>query len=166
MIRPETAQDIGAIHELLVLAFHDATEADLVDRLRASQRLTLAMVAHDEEELVGYVAYSPVTLNGEATKGVGLAPLAVRPTHQHLGFGGDLIRTSLSACCDLGIEFVVVLGEPGYYRRFGFQPASTFDLTSEYHAGDAFMAVELKPEALAGLSGEVRYAPEFAGLSN
>ena len=165
MIRPEQPDDIGKIHELLVNAFDDAAEAELVNHLRSASRLSPSMVACDEQELVGYIGYSPVTINGKASSGLGLAPLAVSPSYQHLGFGGDLIRASLEACREAGATFVVVLGDPGYYRRFGFEPASNFGLTSEYDAGDAFMALELVPESLQNTSGNVGYAPEFAELS-
>lgn len=165
MIRAERPEDETGIQALLRVAFDDGTEAELVSRLRAANRLTLSRVALDDEESVGYIAYSPVTVDEAASQGVGLAPLAVRPSHQHLGFGGDLINSSLDACRAIGVSFVVVLGEPGYYRRFGFQPASEFGLSSEYNAGDAFMALELSPGSLAEVSGLVRYAPEFSGLS-
>ncbi len=85
-------------------------------------------------------------------RAMGLAPLAVLRGHERHRLGS------------LGADFAVVLGHPRYYSRFGFRPASGFGLDSDYNAGDAFMALELRSGALAGVRGRVRYAAEFAGV--
>ena len=83
-------------------------------------------MAEDESGIIGYIAFSPVRVEGthEPTPGVGLAPVAVLPEYQRQGVGSRLIREGLSACKQTGFSFVVVLGEPTYYHRFGFEPAS------------------------------------------
>jgi putative acetyltransferase len=66
------------------------------------------------------------------------------------------------ACRQQGCAFVVVLGHPGYYPRFGFRHARATGLTNEYGADEAFMVLEFQPDALPAEGGLVRYGPEFA----
>ena len=84
------------------------------------------------------------------------------PSHQRRGIGGELIRAGIAACRDLGCGFVVLLGHPEYYPRFGFQRASQFGLSNEYDADEAFMVLELRRSALPAAGGLVKYAAEFA----
>jgi len=165
MIQPETQTDIPSVRAVHSAAFPGTAEADLVDALRANYHLVVSVVASDESQLVGHVAFSPVTIEGVELVGVGLAPVAVLPSHQGRGFGGQLIRAGLDACRELGIDYVVVLGHPTYYPRFGFTPASAFSLENEYGAGDEFMVIELTPKCLAGHSGLVQYGDEFRALA-
>jgi len=158
--RPEHAADVPAIRGILESAFPSPAEARLVDALRAAGRLTLSVVACDDASIVGHVAFSPVTA-GAAT-GLGLAPMAVLPAHQNRGIGALLVREGLASCAQLGCGFVVVLGEPEYYGRFGFERASGRGLDNEYGADEAFMVLELRPGALPAEGGLVRYAQEFA----
>ncbi len=162
-IRPEQLADIAAIHAVHVAAFPTDAEARLVDRLRDSGSARLSLVAEVAGQIVGHVLFSPVTVGGKSVAGAqGLAPVAVVPSRQRQGIGGALIRGGLDACRQLGCGFVVLLGHPEYYPRFGFQRASTFGLTSEYAADEAFMVLELRPLAIPAGGGPVRYRPEFA----
>jgi putative acetyltransferase len=162
-IRPEASGDLPAIHAVHAASFPTRAEADLVDALRAAGRLRVSLVAADGDAIVGHVAFSPVTLPG-TTDGVGLGPLAVVPTHRRRGIGGQLVRAGLAACAESGDGFVVVLGDPDYYGRFGFEAASARELTGEYGGGDAFQAQELRTGAIPSAGGLVRYAPEFAAV--
>ncbi|MGA2489963.1 MAG: N-acetyltransferase, partial [Anaerolineales bacterium] len=91
----------------------------------------------------------------------GLGPIAVLPECQQTGIGSQLVRRGLELCCQQGFDFIVLLGDPHYYSRFGFRPASGFGLSSDYGDGDEFQVLELRPGVLAGLSGRVKYIPEF-----
>jgi putative acetyltransferase len=102
-----------------------------------------------------------VTLGGVPI-GLGLAPLAVLPTVAGRGIGAALVRAGLAACAQRAAGLIVVLGDPAYYARFGFTPASTFALRDEYGGGDAFQAIELTPGAAPAGGGLVRYGKEFA----
>ena len=162
-IRPETPADREAVHALNTAAFGQPDEADLVDRLREQARPYLALVAEDAGEIVGHIAFSPVTVEG-ATEVLGLAPMAVHPDRQRSGIGSALVRAGLRACAEADGVAVVVLGHPAYYPRFGFAPAHTFGLACAYDAPtEAFMALELTPGALAAATGVVHYHPAFAG---
>lgn len=160
--RPEHASDVTAIRAILESAFPTAAEARLVDALRSSGRLTVSLVAADGAECVGHIAFSPVTVGGAT--GLGLGPVAVLPSHQGKGVGALLVREGLATCAQLDAGFVVVLGEPEYYGRFGFTRASEAGLDNEFGVDEAFMVLELRAGSLPEGGGLVRYAPEFALL--
>lgn len=162
-IGPERPEDREAIHRLIASAFPTEAEADLVDRLRAEGALTISLVARDADGgVVGHVGFSPVTVEGSPSAGVGLAPLAVAPGAQGRGTGGRLVAAGLDACRAAGLGFAVVLGSPAYYGRFGFGPASRHGLDSIYGAGDAFMVAALRPGGIPAPGGLVRFGPAFA----
>lgn len=137
VIRPETPHDAAAIHALLVACFPTDAEARLVDELRAAQRLWVSYVAEVDGQVVGHVAFSPVS-TASGAMGVGLAPLAVLQTHRRRGVAADLVTAGLAACRALNCRWSVVLGDPAYYARFGYQTASQFGLSDEYVGGGAF----------------------------
>lgn len=164
MIRPERPEDHGAIRELHREAFGGGAEADLVDALRNDGHATISLVAEWRGNVVGHILFSPVKTSGTAHPPVlGLAPLAVLPSHQRLGLGSKLVREGLLAAMDLGASAVIVLGDPAYYGRFGFSSASARGLTSAFADGhpEAFQAVELVEGGLDGRRGPVTYAPAF-----
>lgn len=161
-LRPEDAADREAIRTVHTKSFPTADEANLVDALRAAGHLTISLVAEEHGEVVGHVAFSPVTVGD--VEGIGLAPVAVLPAFRRRGIADQLIRAGLSRCEGWG--FVVVLGDPAYYRRFGFEPAARWKLRDEYGGGDASQAMELRAGAIPDGGGLVRYAPEFAALGS
>lgn len=165
-IRLESAADVSAIRAVNLAAFETALEADLVAALRAEAAPLISMVAEDGPAIVGHILFSPVTLDSDpALQIAGLAPMAVIPARQRQGIGSLLVRQGLEQCRRAGFSACVVLGHAEYYPRFGFAPASRFDLRSEYDVpDDVFMAMELMPGALARTSGTVRYHKVFAGL--
>jgi putative acetyltransferase len=160
-IRPEQSGDAPAVRRVHESAFPTPVEANLVDALRASGDLWLSLVAVDSWEVVGHIAFSPVTVDGVASSGMGLAPVAVHPDRQRQGVGSRLTMEGLAECRSSSLGFVVVLGSPAYYGRFGFRPASEYGLTSIYGAGDAFQVLETRPGGLPSSGGLVRYAPAF-----
>jgi putative acetyltransferase len=160
-VRPESPGDIGAIRAVNLAAFETSLEADLVDALRAQASPVVSLVAEQGGTIVGHILFSPVTLadHPEARIG-GLAPMAVAPQTQRRGIGSALVRAGLDACAMF--DAVVVLGHADFYPRFGFVPASRFGLRCEYDVPDeVFMAHELRPGALAGKRGTIRYHPAF-----
>ena len=163
MIRSEREEDIPAIHAVNREAFPTDAEARLVDALREANRLFVSLVAEIDGGVVGHIAFSPVSLDSAPglVGGVGLGPLAVLPDWQGRGVGSRLVRNGLAECTRLGYAYVVLLGAPGYYHRFGFSPASGFGLGNEYGAGDEFMALALREGRLPELPGIVHYSPEF-----
>jgi putative acetyltransferase len=161
IVRPERPRDIDAIRAVHDAAFGGAAEGRLVDALRAAGKLVVSLVAESDGEAVGHIGFSPVT-SAAAARGFGLAPLAVRPDAQRRGIGGKLVVEGLAAIARSGAEFVVVLGDPRYYGRFGFNTTAAHGLCDEFRGGDAFQVIELRPGAIPPGVGLVRYAPEFA----
>ena len=163
IVRPEQPGDIPEIRTLLASCFPTNGEARLVDALRGAARLPVSLVADVGGVIVGHVAFSPVS-SAKGAKGVGLGPIAVAGQHRRQGIAEMLVQEGMSACREAGFGWAVVLGEPAYYSRFGFHPASACGLSDEYGGGDAFQVVELSPGALPVGDGVVRYASEFAVL--
>ena len=168
IVRAEVLGDAEAIRQVTLSAFGQPDEADLVERLRAREPGYLGLVAVEGGEVVGHIAFSPVTLAPEPWElsALGLAPMAVRPERQREGVGSMLVRAGLGRCRERGADAVFVLGHPTYYPRFGFGATRTerFALRDDYGAPpEAFMVQELTPGCLTGHRGTVHYAPAFAG---
>jgi putative acetyltransferase len=161
MIRPEAPADAPAIHALTRDAFEhaphtDHTEHFIVDALRAAGALTLSLVDEQDGLLRGHVALSPVTVSDGTTGWFGLGPISVSPVYQGRGVGSGLVRAALDRLRGQGAAGCVVLGEPGYYGRFGFRVDPKLVLPGvppEY-----FQALHWTG---AAASGEVNYHPAF-----
>ena len=123
-IRGETGDDIDAIRDVVEAAFAQAshasgTEARIVDALRRDAALTVSLVADIDGRIAGHVAASPVAIDGiEGWHGLG--PVAVSPADQGNGVGSALVQAALAELRAAGSRGCVVLGDPGYYGRFGF----------------------------------------------
>lgn len=159
IIRPERPEDAPAIAALIAPAFaghphSDGSEPAIVERLRAAGELTVSLVAVADGEIVGHVAFSPVTISDGATDWYGLGPVAVRAGWRGAGIAAALIRAGLGALPQP--NGCVVLGDPAYYARFGFahDPA----LAYPGPPAAAFQRLVLKGAAPRGV---VRYAPAF-----
>ncbi len=166
IIRSEQPQDVGGIRHVNLTAFDSIVEADIVDALRQQAQPFVSLVAVDGEDVIGHIAFSPVTLASHPDLPIaGLAPMAVLPSHQRKGIGSSLVRAGLGECARVGFVAVVVLGHDKYYPRFGFVRASTFGLSSEFPVPDeVFMALELQPGTLGTRHGVVRYHPAFGSV--
>ncbi len=165
-IRPETPADVPGIRVVEEMAFGRADEANLVDLCRQRGKVSLSLVAVCDGHVIGHVLFTPITLDPPRPgwRGLGLGPIAVLPEFQRTGIGSRLIQTGLEMCCEWGFDFVVLLGDPRYYSRFGFIPAREFGLENEYGVEDEFMARELQPGVLKGTRALVRYIPEFKAI--
>jgi HAD superfamily hydrolase (TIGR01509 family) len=166
-LRPETPEDLPGIRAVEEAAFTHHNEADLVDLVRVRGKSTLSMVAIQDGGVLGHILFTPVALDplhpgwrGSST-GLGLGPIAILPAFQRTGIGSRLLRAGLEHVRRLDYGFVVLLGDPAYYSRFGFMPARAFGLSSDYGDGDEFQVLELRPGTLAGMRGHVKYIPEF-----
>jgi putative acetyltransferase len=168
IVRPEKSEDIPSIRIVIERAFGRPAEADLVDALRRNGKAAISLVAEDDGRIVGHILFSPVTLQSKETglTGIGLAPLAVNPERQNQRVGTMLMEHGLRRCREVDYPFVVVLGHPDYYPRFGFVSASSFGIKSEYDVDDeVFMVMELREGALTGCAGVAKYQPEFNEVS-
>lgn len=124
-IRPEKPEDVPATFTVVRDAFarteySNGREQFILNALRDAGALTLSLVAEDEGEILGQVAFSPVAINGEFHGWYGLGPVAVRPDCQRQGIGKALIQEGLAQLRTMGAAGCVLLGSPAYYQRFGF----------------------------------------------
>lgn len=161
-LRPEHPADAPAIASLIAQAFDGhphsgGTEPAIVRALRAAGALTLSLVAEDSSgEIVGHIAFSPVSIAGHRGRWYGLGPISVRPALQRTGIGSRLMTEGLARLKALGAEGCVVLGEPAYYGRWGFAVHEGLNypgVPAEY-----FMALAFAGEVPRG---EVAYHPAF-----
>lgn len=160
-IRPESVDDHAAIHKLTEMAFREAvhsshTEQHIVDALRERGELSISLVAEDAGQLVGHVALSPVSVQDGSQGWFGLGPISVLPEQQGKGVGTALMNAAIEALRAQGARGCVLLGEPGYYGRFGFRAVP--DLLLPGVPADFFQALCLQPPMA---QGEVRYSPAF-----
>lgn len=165
LIRSERPDDAAAIEAVTLAAFKGAphtahTEQLIVRALREAGALSVSLVAEDAGVIVGHVALSPVVLSGGEPGWYGLGPISVVPALQGRGIGTRLMQAALDALRDRGAAGCVVLGDPGYYGRFGFvaDPALVLpDVPPVY-----FQALPLNG---AMPVGTVRYHPAFAATA-
>ena len=148
-IRPETEADFSEVYKVIKAAFEQDIEAKLVELLRSCHAFipSLSLVATVEEKVVGHILFTKIKIkdeNGNEHDSLALAPLAVEPTLQRRGIGGQLIQYGLATARDLGHQSVIVLGHEHYYPRFGFLPAEKWNIKAPFDVpANVFMAVEL-----------------------
>jgi putative acetyltransferase len=152
-IRTERSVDAEAIHKLTVAAFQtvpygDGSEGRVIDMLRSSGALALSLVAEEDGEIVGQVTFSPVTIEGQEGPWLCLGPVAVKPERKSEGIGAALIREGLAQIAASGCATCVLLGNPSYYRRFGF--IHDPDLTCDDGQKEAFQRLQIRGEAPRG----------------
>lgn len=166
LIRVEIPIDAPGIDALLRRSFGGEGEATLVHSLREDGLITLGFVATDDEgQVVGYVAFSPVSVAGEELQWVGLAPLAVDEQYRGQGIARQLVYEGLDSLNEFGYAAVVTLGDPAFYSRLGFEKASQYDLRCQWPDTDeAFLVHRLADDALNGVSGLVEYSDHFNRL--
>jgi len=165
-IRRETVNDVTVIRCINERAFGQSVEADIIDKLRENCHELLSLVAVLDGQSVGHILFSPASIDNTDSvhiKGMGLAPVAVLPEFQNRGIGSELIRRGIRILRDWGSPFVIVLGHPDYYPRFGFERASLHRITSQWEGvpDEAFMILILDRKAMPGVSCVAHYREEF-----
>jgi putative acetyltransferase len=164
-VRRERAGDFAPVRALLIDAFAGTSEADLVDVLRANDEIVMALVAERMPAIVvGYAVFIRLLIETATATvpAIGLAPIAVAASVRRRGVGGTLVRDGLTLLAERGEQLVFVLGDPAYYRRFGFDVAAAAPFVSRY-AGAHFMVYRMTQTAPT--NGTVRYPAAFAGLN-
>lgn len=167
-VRKEESGDKQAIRHINEQAFETNSEANLVDVMRSNYRDQLSLVAEVDTNIVGHILFTTAFIREgiQQIKGMGLGPMAVLPDYQKQGVGSAMVRHGLEEVESIGYPFVVVLGHPSYYPRFGFEPASKYDLKCEYEdvPEEAFMIRVFEPSLIRDISGVVYYRPEFSSV--
>lgn len=167
IVRQEKKQDFNSIYDLHKKAFKQEDESQLVEFIRSSENFIpgLSLVAEKRGKIIGHILFSKIILRGEKEyESLLLAPMAVLPEYQNQGVGGTLILKGLDRAKELGFSSIFVIGHKHYYPRFGFQRASTWNITCPFEVPDgAFMAIELQIDSLKGKSGVLRLPKAFEG---
>jgi putative acetyltransferase len=167
-IRPEKPEDASQVRSVNELAFGQPTEAGLVEKLQQACTDSLSLVA-EEDAVVGHILFTPVVVESGVRRivGMGLAPMAVLPDRQRRGIGSQLVSRGVDILRERGCPFVVVVGHPEYYPRFGFEPASLHGLASQWEGvpDAAFMVLILDVHAMEGISGVAKYRDEFSEVA-
>jgi putative acetyltransferase len=164
-IRQEQPGDIAGVHAINEAAFGQSAEAAIVDSIRSACPDVVSLVAVDAGRIVGHIFFSPVFVStaGGVVQGMGLAPMAVLPERQRQGIGSLLIQAGIDAMRERRCPFVIVLGHPEYYPRFGFVPASQHGLSCQWDgvSEEAFMVLVLDGDTMSSVSGVAKYRDEF-----
>lgn len=160
LIRDAEAGEEAAIARLITAAFLGAphaggNEAAIVADLRAADGLVLSLVAEREGEILGHIAASAAQVGGRAGWYC-IAPVAVAPAVQGQGIGAALIGAALAYLRALDAKGAVLVGDPAYYRRFGF--AARAGLTAGAIPVEYVQALNFGEEVAAG---EIGFQPAF-----
>ena len=166
IIRQEQASDHNAVYQIIKSAFSNVTHSDgsepeLVVALRRSKAFVpdLSLVAICNENIVGHILFTEVTVNGKTE--LALAPLSVLPSYQRQGIDLALIAEGHRIARESGYDYSIVLGHPNYYPKAGYHPARLYGMKPPFEVpDDSFMAIKLNPAA-EPLNGIVKYDPAF-----
>lgn len=166
LIRTEAPADILAVDRLLKSAFPTEAEANLAMKLRENGNRTLSLVAcNDDGEVIGYLLFSPVTLEDEDLNWQGLAPLAVAEEYRNQGIAADLVKEGLDSLLEFGYPACVVLGDPAYYGRFGFEASEKHQMRCEWEVPEgAFQVLPLVEHEFNHRQGLIKFSQEFSEL--
>ena len=163
-IRQEQPGDEAPIRRVNEAAFSEAIEANIVDALRQACDRFVSFVAVEGKTIVGHILFTPATIDGANSVGMGLGPMGVSPAHQNLGIGTLLVRRGLDYLQKSGCPFVIVLGHAEYYPRFGFERASRYKIYSQWEnvPDEAFLILAFDKNALPKTGGIARYREELS----
>jgi putative acetyltransferase len=169
IVRPETSEDYDAVRLVNLAAFDTSVEADLVDAMREEPEYVpeLSLIAELDGQIVGHALFSEVTVEQESSevKALSLGPIAVLPDHQSQGIGSAMMHEGHKRGRAMGYPFVVLIGHPWYYPRFGYVPARQYGLVPLWDVSDeVFMVCELEPGSLENAAGKIRYPRPFRDL--
>ncbi|WP_137387774.1 GNAT family N-acetyltransferase [Rhodoligotrophos defluvii] len=154
IIRDQRNADGAAVHDVVTAAFRgqpysSGHEPFIADALWRGGGAVLALVAEEDEQIIGQIAFSPVTIDNRESDWHCLGPVAVRPDRQRLGIGRSLIETGLARLREIGSGGCVLVGSPGYYQRFGFRAAP--QLHAPEVPADYLLALSFGPVMPRGL---------------
>ena len=164
-VREESPEDIRAIDVVHLSAFEGDDEVGLVDSLRSSSGFIsdLSLVAEFNDRIVGHILLTKVRLlKGKVSEDIlALAPMAVVPSQSHRGIGSELTQAVVEKAKKLGYKGIVVVGQPEFYQRFGFETAAKWGLDTNLSvSNDLVTAMELEPKCFEG-GGNIIYPALF-----
>lgn len=164
-IREEKKTDLNPIKQINDLAFGQAQEGNVIDKIRDSESPILSLVAEIDNTVVGHIFYSLAEIESHEKKiiGMGLAPMAVLPKHQNRGIGKRLINESIALLKEKETPFIIVLGHEDYYPKFGFELASKYGIKCQWDGvpDEAFMIMILDRKKMLNVHGVAKYRDEW-----
>jgi putative acetyltransferase len=169
IIRPETPEDFEQITKVNDLAFDQPNEGRMLEALRKNKKFIpqLSLVAEIDLRVVGHILFFPLNIisGGKNFEVLSLAPMAFLPEYQQKGIGKKLVIEGLKKSKEMGYKAVVVLGHPTYYPKFGFEPASKWNIKPPIDdvPDEASMATELEEGFLKKKAGVIEYPEEYYG---
>ncbi|KAF1799564.1 GNAT family N-acetyltransferase [Mucor lusitanicus] len=165
-VRQESKHDHDRTGEIIAAAFKQQDESSLVTRLRENKSvwvpdLSLVATRNQTDVAIGFILFTISKIGNHSS--LVLAPLAVDPVYQASGVGKALIKEGIRKATELGFRSVNVLGHKDYYSKFGFEPASKYNITCPFDLPDpdVFQIMALVENGLDGVSGKIEYAGEF-----
>ncbi len=165
VIREEQPGDEAAVREVNRCAFGQDQESALIDALRTNGGVLLSLIAEVDDRVVGHILYSPARVCG--IDGAALGPMAVLPEQQRQGIGSGLVEAGNERLRRSHCPFIIVLGHPAFYPRFGFEPARARGISCEWDVPDeAFMVLVLEGAVMAGAAGLAKYRDEFSAVAD
>ncbi len=159
-VRPASPRDYPNIPQLVEAAFGRLDESLLVQELRRDGAVVVEYVATDREELIGHIILSQM----DEPKGtLALAPVSVHPDRQNRGIGSALIRAATEVAEELEWTAVIVLGNPAYYGKFGYEVEQMADFDTKYPS-EFTAANVLDSEAFRLLTQKLIYPKAFLNV--
>ncbi|MEO1700605.1 MAG: N-acetyltransferase [Pseudomonadota bacterium] len=160
-IRLENTSDVEDIHAVTRAAFapirfSKGREAPIVHNIRQGGDLTISLVATLKGNIVGHIAFSPVTIDGSDKGWFGLGPVSVSPNYQKRGIGSQLVTTGLVELECTGATGCALIGSTSFYARFGFVSDSALSYKSVPKTHVQWMSFCARTA-----QGELRFAPAF-----
>lgn len=164
--------DYLEINSLIKEAFENSEygyngEAEIVTQLRFTNCYVpeLEIIAVENNKIIGHGLLSEVEVinkNKTLCIGLALAPLSVAPAYQGRKIGETLLLTLETKAKELNYKFITILGSASYYSRYGYTPASQYDIEAPFDVPDeSFMIKILSENALDGISGVIQYSEAF-----
>lgn len=170
IVRRERSTDVAAARAVHTLAFEqtdgvEPAEARLVDDLRRCDEWlpALSWIGELDGAVVGHAVGSRGHVGDIPCVGVG--PVGVAPPRQRAGIGSALMHALIGAADASNEPLLCLLGDPGYYSRFGFVPSTELGLDAPDPSwGEYFQALALSAWSPA-ICGRFRYAAPFDTVS-
>ncbi len=160
-IRHERPRDSARIDSVILAAFGSMDEVKLVQLVRARGEAVLSLVAERDDEIIGQALLTPIILKPAwpaPLRLFGLGPISVAPEYQRAGVGSSLMHAAIEESRTLEADAIFLLGDPGYYERFGFRETH---IGNEYGVTREFMVLELREKCLRDVRATAHYVAAF-----
>ena len=161
MIREAQESDLVEVFNVIHSAFGNRAESDLVKQLISDGDVLINLVVESSDTIIGNVVVSNITM--EPDLGLfcgGVAPVSVLPIQQSSGVGSKLMTATINESKKMGMDALFLLGDPNYYKRFGFVVST---LKNDYSV-ENFQELELTKNCLVNIKSKVTYANAFLNL--